>query len=60
MTHLESLDALLIEQNFTEARAKRKTLVLRIQNYLSENDNEEKQITDISSKLLSLLKQYIL
>ena len=50
MKQLESLDDLIFEQNFTDAREKRKALTLKVQNYLKENDTAEERITEITSK----------
>lgn len=51
MKHLETLDGFLLEKDFTEAREKRKALIVRIQKYLKEHDDEEERINGIVSRL---------
>ena len=51
MKHLESLDSLSLQQDFSEARDKRKTLIVKIQNYLKEHDEKEEKLKEAISKL---------
>jgi len=51
MHQLEALDALTIDASFADVKTKRKTLIGKIQKYLSESDSQEERVKQMLSKL---------